>query len=168
MLLPEQNGYLLEPDAPVLSAALPRTQSVTVKHGTRQACHVGTYQTTTDVTSLVTALSGYDGYLYFSPKGVKLQPNTDSPTLQPYDASLFIAGESTIANYNIEISLDGIPTGIHQIDNLAIGQSDNCEVYSLSGQKINYKLSTDSKHSTLNTQLKRGVYIVNGRKVSVW
>ena len=155
LLLPEENGYLLKPNAPVLSAAMPRVGNVTIKKSTRQACHVGTYETTSDVSSLLSALGGKDGYLYYCPKGMKLEPSVDSPTLQPYDASLVITGESTIADYCFELYLDGIPTAIDEIDNWTIGQSNNCEIYNLSGRKVT------------NAQLPRGIYIINGRKVVV-
>ncbi|MBQ7461930.1 MAG: T9SS type A sorting domain-containing protein [Bacteroidaceae bacterium] len=40
-------------------------------------------------------------------------------------------------------------------------------IYDLSGRQINSIPSTDSKLSTINSQRKSGIYIVNGKKVII-
>ena len=57
---------------------------------------------------------------------------------------------------------DPTGTGIHTIDNGQFTIDNEGVVYDLSGRKIaNYQLSI------INCQLKKGIYIVNGRKVSI-
>ena len=133
MLLPDEDGYLLGNDVPVQSAAIPRIGNVTVKDGTKQACHIGTYETTTDVTSLSTALSGAESCVFLCPEGKKIVPSAFSPTLRPYDAGLIVTGDNTIGTRNFEISFDGIPTGIKEMDHEAWSTEN---VYNLAGQKI--------------------------------
>jgi len=151
LLLPDEDGYLLSPDAPVLGAAMPRTSSVTVKNGTLQACHVGTYETTTDITSLSSALSGKQGYLFFYPERKRVAGSTSSPTLQPYDAGLVVTGDNTIVTRSMEIHLDGIATSTV----LPFGKMDEeGAVYNLAGQRV--------RGSNV-----RGVFIRNGKKILI-
>ena len=137
MLIPEENSYLLRPDAPVLSAAIPRVGSITVKNGTEQVCQVGTYETTTDVTTLLSTLKGKDGYLFYYPNRKKMDQSATSPTLQPYDATLVVTGDEKIATRCFELHLDGIPTGIPSIHNSEfIIHNEDGAVYDLAGRKI--------------------------------
>ena len=62
-------------------------------------------------------------------------------------------------DYPIETAIDGVPNS-NTID-------DSKGIYDLLGRKINCQLSTDSKLSTLNSKLNKGLYIVNGKKVVV-
>ena len=132
MLLPDKNDYLLQPDAPVRSAAMPRAKNVTVKDGTRQACHIGTYQTTTDVTTLLASLSGQDGYVFILPGREEMEESAVSPTLQPFDASLVITGDASIASQSFEIRLDGTPTAI----DFSQANDGQGQWYNLSGQQV--------------------------------
>ena len=132
MLMPEEDGYLLQPNAPIQTASMPRVGNVTVKNGTEQACQVGTYETTTDVTKLISALNGKEGYLFFYPEGEKLGQGTASPTLQPYDASLVITGDNMIGTRSIEVWLDGIPTKC----SLPTSTEKEGTIYDLSGRKM--------------------------------
>lgn len=134
MLLPEENGYLLQPGAPVLSAVMPRVGNITIKNGTQQACHVGTYETTTDVTTLLSTLKGKNDYLFFCPEEDMMMLSASSPTLQPYDASLVVTDDNTIAAHDIEIRLDGIATNIDAIQNSI--QDKEAALYDLSGRKM--------------------------------
>ena len=59
----------------------------------------------------------------------------------------------------IETAIDGVSNS-NTID-------DSKGIYDLSGRKVNFKLSTDSKLSTLNSKLNKGLYIVNGKKIVV-
>lgn len=134
MLLPEENGYLLQTNAPVLSAAMPRVGNITIQSGTRQACHVGTYETTTDVTTLLSALSGKGSYVFLCPEGDMMRKSSSSPTLQPYDASLIVTGDNTTATNDIDIRLDGIATSIEAVRNAI--QDEGAAMYDLSGRKM--------------------------------
>ena len=170
MLLPEENGYLLKPDAPILSAAMPRIGSVTASDSTNLACHVGTYEATADVASLLSALGGKDGYLYYIPQGMKLEPSASSPALLPYEASLVVAGERDIANSCFELCLDGLPTGIKeefkiqnskfQDEEKGNGQSSNCklsncQIYDLGGRRLSSpKLGVNIIHTQGGTARK--------------
>ena len=115
MLLPDEDGYLFRPDAPVTSVAMPRTGSITVKDGTEQACLVGTYESTTDVTTLVSALSGKEGYVYLSYDGENVKLRSTSPTLRPYDACLVVTGDNMIGTHQFDIALDGNSTSIDAV-----------------------------------------------------
>lgn len=153
MLIPEENGYLLRPDAPVLSSAMPRIGNVTSQNGNRQACHVGTYEPTTDVTSLHSALKDKDGYVFFCPDGEGMEQSATSPTLQPFDASLVVTGESSVASYSFEISLDGIPTGIRlQAEDV---QWPDGQCYDLSGRI--------ASRTSLAPRQRGGLYILRSR-----
>lgn len=132
MLLPDKNDYLLQPDAPVRSAAMPRAKNVTVKNGNQQACHIGTYQTTTDVTTLLASLSGQDGYVFILPGREEMEESPVSPTLQPFDASLVITGDASIASQSFEIRLDGTPTAI----DFSQANDGQGQWYNLSGQQV--------------------------------
>ena len=135
MLLPDENGYLLRPDAPILSASIPRAKNVTVKDGNQQACHIGTYQTTSDVTTLLASLSGQDGYVFITPGPEEMEESPYSPTLQPYDACLVVTGDEGIGSHGMEIRLDGVPTTIN-LPQASSRQDSGEEWYNLAGQKV--------------------------------
>jgi len=144
MLIPDEDGLMLKPNATITVAAMPKSGNVTVKNGTRQASHIGTYEGTTDITSLLSSISGKEGYAFFCPDGGKIVQSTSSPTLQPFDAGLVIAGDNMISTHSFEVTLDGIPTGIRGIID---GQRTTDDVYNLAGQK------------TANRSLLNGIYI---------
>lgn len=130
MLIPNKDDYLLQPDAPVISATLPRTGNITVKDGTEQACHVGTYESVTSVIPLVSALSGKNGYVYLRYDGENVKRSTTCPALQPYDACLVVTGDNMIASHNFDIALDGNTTSIEKL----FGTFTNDKVLDLSGR----------------------------------
>ncbi|MBO7068203.1 MAG: family 43 glycosylhydrolase [Bacteroidaceae bacterium] len=157
MLLPDHDGYLFRPDAPILAAALPRTGNVTVKDGTQQAYHIGIYEPTTDVTTLL-SISEKDSYIFLSYDGENTEQKTTCPALIPYEACLIVTGDNVLAHH-FDIALDGNCTGLQM--NGEWTMDNETAVYDLSGRKIKY-------HSaTLPSQLKKGLYIINGKKMMV-
>ena len=57
------------------------------------------------------------------------------------------------------------PTGVLPIDNVQLIMDNANGVYDLSGRKINVNVNDNDNHNLNLKQLKKGVYIVNGRKV---
>jgi hypothetical protein len=83
--------------------------------------------------------------------------------------SLTASGTSWWSADNFQLTLvQADPTGIDGPTRPVSDPSRNGgEVYDLQGRKINSQLSTDSKLSTLNSQLKRGIYLIDGKKVII-
>jgi hypothetical protein len=83
--------------------------------------------------------------------------------------SLTASGTSWWSADNFQLTLvQADPTGIDGPTRPTSDPSRNVgEVYDLQGRKINSQLSTDSKLSTLNSQLKRGIYLIDGKKVII-
>ena len=65
-------------------------------------------------------------------------------------------GQSTVKMY-----IDGITTDINAIDNEQMSM-DNEAIYTIAGQRLN-----NSQSTIHNSQLRKGIYIVNGKKVMV-
>ena len=63
------------------------------------------------------------------------------------------------ANANVALFMDGEPTGIAEVRGKM--EEGRGEVYDLQGRKAN------SQFSIFNSQLKKGLYIVNGKKLII-
>jgi GH35 family endo-1,4-beta-xylanase len=97
-----------------------------------------------------------------SPSDSSWRPDTpvgiwDSDNYRKHAYAGFVRG--LVGGEPTENDIDGI-VNINTID-------ASKGIYDLSGRKVNFKLSTDSKLSTLNSKLNKGLYIVNSKKIVV-
>jgi hypothetical protein len=98
-----------------------------------------------------------EGYDEGSPVWYQTLGKDDHPVLNASHAQVMLASDGTYFNEDV----DGI-SGPTPNPSLYGGG-----IYDLSGRKFNSILSTDSRLSTLNSQLKRGFYLINGKKLLV-
>ena len=80
-------------------------------------------------------------------------------TKEAYEAALYWQDFKEIVEYEME------ETGIEAIDNGQLTMDNVKGVYDLSGRRMNVNDNLNSKFEIQNSKLRKGIYIVNGKKL---
>ncbi len=80
-------------------------------------------------------------------------------TKEAYEAALYWQDFKEIVEYEME------ETGIEAIDNGLLTMDNVKGVYDLSGRRMNVNVNVNDNVNVNNSKLKKGIYIVNGKKL---